>query len=98
VGTRWLVQLLTQIEEGEAGARDLDLLASVCDGMLGRSLCALGDFAVYPVSSYLRKYRNDFEAHLDGAGCPFHHSPIEGIFAPASQHLMPAHVEVTSVG
>jgi NADH-quinone oxidoreductase subunit F len=90
-GTRWLVQLLTTIEEGRAAHRDLDLLDSVCEGMLGRSLCALGDFAVYPVSSYLRKYRSDFEAHLDGAGCPFADSPIEGIFAPVEQHAGHAH-------
>ena len=96
VGTRWLVQLLTKIETGEGEPRDLDLLASVCDRMLGRSLCALGDFAVYPVSSYLRKYRGDFEAHLDGAGCPFTESPIEGIFAPVEQHGAPSHVEAAT--
>ena len=87
VGTRWLVQLLTKIEEGEGEERDLVLLENVCEGMLGRSLCALGDFAVYPVSSYLRKYRADFEAHLHGAGCPYGgSSSIEGIFPPSEQH------------
>ncbi len=87
VGTRWLVQLLTKIEEGRGGRSDLDLLDDVCDGMLGKSLCALGDFAVYPVSSYLRKYRSEFEAHLDGAGCPFAGtSSIEGVFAPVDQY------------
>jgi NADH-quinone oxidoreductase subunit F len=87
VGTRWLVQLLTKIEDGRAERRDLDLLDDVCDGMLGKSLCALGDFAVYPVSSYLRKYRSEFEAHLGGSGCPFAGtSSIEGIFAPVDQH------------
>jgi NADH-quinone oxidoreductase subunit F len=85
-GTRWLVQLLTKIEEGRAERRDLDLLDSVGDRMLGRSLCALGDFAVYPVSSYLSKYREDFEAHLERAGCPFTDSPIKGVFAPVDQH------------
>ena len=65
VGTRWLVQLLTQIETGEGEATDLDLLDDVCDRMLGKSLCALGDFAVYPVSSYLRKYRDEFAAHVE---------------------------------
>ena len=94
VGTRWLVQLLTKIEAGEGEERDLDLLASVCDRMLGKSLCALGDFAVYPVSSYLRKYRADFEAHVGGAGCPFTESPIEGIFAPVEQHAGHREVEV----
>jgi NADH-quinone oxidoreductase subunit F len=87
VGTRWLVQILTRIESGEAEAVDLDLLDDVCDRMLGKSLCALGDFAVYPVSSYLRKYRDEFAEHIVERGCPFHgKSSIEGIFAPVDQH------------
>jgi len=96
VGTRWLVQLLTRIEEGHGEATDLDLLDDVCDRMLGKSLCALGDFAVYPVSSYLRKYRAEFEAHVERRGCPFDgESSIEGIIAPVEQHA--AHIESTLV-
>jgi NADH-quinone oxidoreductase subunit F len=87
VGTRWLVQLLTKIEDGHAEQTDLALLESVCDRMLGKSLCALGDFAVYPVSSYLRKFRDEFEEHVTIGGCPFHgSSSIEGIVAPIDQH------------
>ena len=87
VGTRWLVQLLTKLEEGRAEHTDLTLLDDVCDRMLGRSLCALGDFAVYPVSSYMRKYRDEFEAHVSLGGCPFAgSSSIEGIVAPIDQH------------
>ena len=53
--------------------------------MLGKSLCALGDFAVYPVSSYLRKYRSEFAAHVELGRCPFEgESSIEGIVAPVS--------------
>ena len=90
VGTRWLVQLLTKIESGEGARTELELLESVCDRMLGRSLCALGDFAVYPVSSYLRKYPAEFEAHVTGAGCPYAgESSIEGILAPIAQHAHP---------
>jgi len=86
-GTRWLVQLLTKIEEGRAELSDLDLLLDVCDRILGKSLCALGDFAVYPVSSYLNKYYDEFAAHVEQAGCPFGgESSIEGIVAPIDQH------------
>jgi NADH-quinone oxidoreductase subunit F len=86
-GTRWLVNLLETIEDGRAGRAELDLLLSVCDRMLGKSLCALGDFAVYPVASYARNFREEFEAHLDGRGCPFGgESSIEGVFAPSDQH------------
>ena len=88
-GTRWLVQLLTKIEEGRAELADLDLLLDVCDRILGKSLCALGDFAVYPVSSYLNKYFDEFAAHVEQRGCPFGgDSSIEGIVAPIDQHAL----------
>jgi NADH-quinone oxidoreductase subunit F len=82
-----MVSLLEKIETGRAEHSDLDLLQSICDRVLGRSLCALGDFAVYPVASYLAKYREEFEAHIDQGGCPFGgESSIEGIVAPVDQH------------
>ena len=82
-GTRWLVQLLTRIEAGDAEQQELDLLRNVCDRMLGKSLCALGDFATYPVASYMDKFRAEFQAHVDESGCPFEgESSIEGIVAP----------------
>jgi NADH-quinone oxidoreductase subunit F len=86
-GTRWLVQILEKVEDGRGEFSDLDLLESVGNRILGRSLCALGDFAVYPVQSYLRKFRSEFEAHIEQGGCPFGgESSIEGIVAPADQH------------
>jgi NADH-quinone oxidoreductase subunit F len=86
-GTRWMVQLLTKIEDGRAELADLDLLLNVCDRILGKSLCALGDFAVYPVSSYLNKFHEEFVAHVEQGGCPFGgESSVEGITAPSDQH------------
>ena len=82
-----MVSLLEKIESGRAERSDLELLRNVCNRMLGKSLCALGDFAVYPVASYIDKYREEFEAHIDGGGCPFGgESSIEGIVAPIDQH------------
>jgi len=87
-GTRWQVQLLEKIEAGEATHADLDLLSSVGSRILGKSLCALGDFAVYPVQSYMRNYPDEFRAHVDQGGCPFHgQSSIEGIVAPSDLHV-----------
>jgi NADH-quinone oxidoreductase subunit F len=87
-GTRWLVQLLTRIEAGDAEPDELDLLRNVCDRILGKSLCALGDFAVYPVASYMDKFHAEFQAHIDELGCPFHgESSIEGIVAPVDAHV-----------
>jgi NADH-quinone oxidoreductase subunit F len=91
-GTRWMVQLLTKIEDGRAELADLDLLLNVCDRILGKSLCALGDFAVYPVSSYLDKFHDEFVEHVEQGGCPFGgESSVEGITAPSDQHAHHAH-------
>ena len=43
VGTRWVTQILQKIEAGRAEQADLDLLLSVCDRILGKCLCPLGD-------------------------------------------------------
>jgi len=86
-GTRWMVQILEKLERGDGELSDLDLLGSVGSRILGKSLCALGDFAVYPVASYLEKFRAEFAAHVEQGGCPFGgESSVEGIFAPSDQH------------
>src|SRR5512133_3828400 len=87
VGTRWMVQILESIENGTASHADLELLDSVGDNILGKVLCALGEFAVYPVASYLDKWRDEFVAHVEQGGCPFgSSSSLERILAPSDQH------------
>src|SRR5439155_27370427 len=86
-GTRWMVQLLRKIEDGEAQQSELNLLLSVCDRMIGKCLCALGDFAAGPVIAYVDRFRGEFQRHLDEGACPFGgDSSLEGIFAPVDQH------------
>jgi NADH-quinone oxidoreductase subunit F len=96
VGTRWMVQILEAIENGTGSLADLELLDSVGDNILGKVLCALGEFAVYPVASYLHRWRDEFVAHVEQGGCPFEGaSSLEGILAPSDQHALgPAVQEV----
>jgi NADH-quinone oxidoreductase subunit F len=92
VGTRWLVQLLRAVEAGTASERDLELLLDVCDRIIGKCLCVLGDSAAMPVASCVTKFRDEFRRHLDEGGCPFGaDSPLDHLFAPSDQH---AHVQV----
>ena len=86
-GTRWMVQLLHKIEDGRAEQGELDLLLDVCDRILGKCLCPLGDAAAMPVASYIDKFRDEFQAHIDAAGCPFGgESSLDGLLAPVEQH------------
>jgi NADH-quinone oxidoreductase subunit F len=42
--------------------------------MLGRTFCPLGDAAALPTISIVEKWREEFEAHLDGKPCPYEKS------------------------
>ena len=48
-GTYWLAQILERILHGEGTEEDLDTLLDICDNILGRSFCALGDGATSPI-------------------------------------------------
>jgi NADH-quinone oxidoreductase subunit F len=96
-GTRWMVEILRALEEGRADQAQLDLLVNVADRILGRCLCALGDFAAGPVLEYVRAYRDEFQRHIDEGGCPFGgESSLEGVFAPVEQHHYHPTAEVPS--
>jgi NADH-quinone oxidoreductase subunit F len=86
-GTRWMVQLLQKLEDGRATQGELDLLLDVCDRILGKCLCPLGDAAAMPIASYVDKFRDEYQAHIDAGGCPFGgESSLERVFAPVDQH------------
>ena len=87
VGTRWLTQLLTAAEAGTATEQDFDLTLDVCDRIIGKCLCVLGDSAAMPVASCVTKFRDEFREHLAHGGCPFGgDSQLAGLFAPVDQH------------
>ena len=86
-GTRWMVSILRKIEDGEASQGELDLLLDVCDRILGNCLCPLGDAAAMPVASYVAKFRDEYQHHIDEGACPFHgDSTLDHVLAPVDQH------------
>ena len=70
-GTYWMKQVLARIEHGQGTMADLDTLLDMCDNILGRAFCALGDGATSTVTSGIALFRDEFEAHITGGGCPF---------------------------
>ncbi|KOX16517.1 NADH dehydrogenase [Nocardiopsis sp. NRRL B-16309] len=73
-GNFWMVQVLDRLERGEGTEADLDKLLDICDNLLGRSFCALGDGATSPVMSSIKHFRQEYIDHVDKGGCPFDHS------------------------
>jgi NADH-quinone oxidoreductase subunit F len=59
------------LEKGVGQESDLDQLDDICDNILGRSFCALGDGATSPITSSIKYFREEYLAHLTHGGCPF---------------------------
>jgi NADH-quinone oxidoreductase subunit F len=58
----------------------------VCDRILGQCLCPLGDSSAIAVASYVAKFRDEYQRHIDEGGCPFGgESSLEGVVAPVDQ-------------
>ena len=70
-GTWWLVQILRDLEEGKGTEADLAKLLDLCDNIMGRSFCALGDGATSPITSSIKYFREEYIAHVTNGSCPF---------------------------
>jgi len=66
-GTNWTVKMLQRVDSGEATPMDLDIMASVCQNIIGNCLCVLGDAMAEPIGSMIAKFRDEFEAHIEAA-------------------------------
>ncbi len=80
-GTWWLAQTLANLERGKGSEADLEILLDVCDNILGRSFCALGDGATSPITSSIQHFRSEYIAHFEQGGCPFDPA-ASTLFAP----------------
>jgi len=67
-GTGWLYRMLTRIIDGRGRPADLDLLVDVANRIEGHTICALGDAAAWPVQSFLRHFRGEFEYMVANRG------------------------------
>jgi NADH-quinone oxidoreductase subunit F len=67
-GTGWLYRMLTRIVEGRGEEEDLDKLLDVANKIEGHTICALGDAAAWPVQSFLKHYRHEFEYMVRNQG------------------------------
>ncbi len=68
-GTGWLYRIVHRIEHGEGRPEDLDLLLSMGENIAGRTICALGEAAVWPVQGMLKNFRAEFEYHIEHKRC-----------------------------
>ena len=45
------------------------MLLDVANNIEGRTICAFGDAAAWPVQGFLKHYRHEFEYHIEHGRC-----------------------------
>ncbi len=68
-GTGWLWRVVERIEHGQGRMEDIELLDSVANDILGRTICALGDAAAMPVRAMIKNFRDEFIYHIEHKRC-----------------------------
>jgi len=67
-GTGWLNRTLKRILAGQGVLADLGLLLDVANRIEGHTICGLGDAAAWPVQSFLKHFRHEFEYMIEHGG------------------------------
>lgn len=63
-GTGWVHRILRRIVNGQGTVKDLDELLAVAGDMEGHTICVFADAAAWPVQSYIKKFRDEFEQYI----------------------------------
>ena len=61
-GVMWMRKISDRIEAGEASPGDVDILESVARQIDGRTICAFGEAASWPVEAIIEKFRDELVA------------------------------------
>jgi NADH-quinone oxidoreductase subunit F len=59
-GVPWMRKVTARMCAGEAREEDADLLKSIADQIAGRTICAFGEAAAWPVQSFIAKFKDEF--------------------------------------
>ncbi|HEY3913108.1 MAG TPA: NADH-quinone oxidoreductase subunit NuoF [Verrucomicrobiae bacterium] len=61
-GSLWLAKALHRMGNGHARKQDADYLINIAQNIQGRTICAFGEAAAWPVLSFIKKFRDEFDA------------------------------------
>ncbi|QHG92314.1 NADH oxidoreductase (quinone) subunit F [Coxiella endosymbiont of Amblyomma sculptum] len=68
-GTGWMYRLVYRIETGEGTKQDLIQLGRIARGIEGRTICAFGEAASWPVTGMLKHFYDEFLYHIQYGRC-----------------------------
>jgi NADH-quinone oxidoreductase subunit F len=67
-GTGWMHRVIRRILDGQGRAEDLAMLDDVSRKIEGHTICAFGDAAAWPVQSFIKHFRHEFEYMIEHRG------------------------------
>lgn len=70
IGTKQMLEILTDITKGKGTSEDLSLLRELADDIRMGSLCNLGGTAPNPVLTTLRYFEQEYASHIEEERCP----------------------------
>jgi NADH-quinone oxidoreductase subunit F len=68
-GTGWLYRLVHRIEHGEGTLEDIETLRRAAKNIEGRTICAFGEAAAWPVGGFLKHFYDEFVYHVEHKKC-----------------------------
>lgn len=68
-GTGWLYRLAHDIEEGRGTLQDIETLRRAAKNIEGRTICAFGEAAAWPVGGCLKHFYDEFVYHIEHGKC-----------------------------
>ncbi len=68
-GTGWLARLVSLIESGKGTMEDIETLRRAAKNIEGRTICAFGEAAAWPVGGCLKHFYDEFVYHVEHGKC-----------------------------
>lgn len=63
-GTTWMMNMMNRFVEGRGQSREIDMLLELTKQIEGRTICALGDAAAWPIQGLMRHFRPEVERRI----------------------------------
>jgi NADH-quinone oxidoreductase subunit F len=68
-GTGWMYRVISRIENGQGRQQELDMLVDIANKIEGHTICAFGDASAWPVQSFVKHFREEFQFHVTHHMC-----------------------------
>ena len=59
-----MMRIMERLVKGDASVDEIDMLIEITKQVEGHTICALGDAAAWPVQSFLKHFRSEFESKI----------------------------------